>query len=510
MRRQLEEPGVPIGAILIADHSQVRLNPDAYITDVEEAGQLVHDAKLETDAVRRMTMQIAAVDLYQGDLLTGLYEDWIVTERDRLREICMSTLRDVVMRCAGTRQYERAIEYSHRMAQADPLREATYHNLMRLYLAVGRPEDALNQYEVLENLLQKELQTVPSAYLREFAGKLRQAAPSGRASTHARAAESSPQAGASDTRHSISSAQEPTVVLPFQFTRFFGREAELARLTHLLGIGTRLITLTGSGGTGKTRLSIEVGGQVNEKFAGGIWFVPLSELFDPLHLGETLRDSMALPRQTDSPALDQVIDFLNDRRHPCLLILDNFEQITAGGAPVVWTLLNRVPLLQCLVNSRRPLSLPGELDVSVLPLPTPGLDRLGSADAVVPIHLLTCPSVVLFVDRAQSVRSDFQITPRNAVAIATMCEKLEGIPLAIELAAARARVLTPSQMLDRLTERFELLATQRTDKGERHRSLWAAIDWSFHLLPAGVRSLFARVSVFRGGWSLEADRKSVV
>ena len=527
LRRQLEEPGVPTGAILIADHAQVHLNPDAYTSDVEETGQFANAAQVESDADKRLTKQIAAVDLYKGDLLPGFYEDWVVTERDRLRDGYLSTLKDVVITCAKTRQYERAIEYSHRMVRADPIREGTYLNLMRLYLAVGRPEDAVYQYEALETHLRKELQTVPSAQLREVAEKIRQAVPFHRPLSTVRATETRPSEAAPSAQHATLGARHPPRVLPFQFTRFFGREAEVARLTQLLRSTTiesplflspshplapsptdriaRLITLTGPGGSGKTRLSIEVAGQVNEVFAGGIWFVPLSDIADRFLLGETLRDALELPRQTQSPVLDQVIDFLNDRRNPCLLILDNFEQISAGGAPVVWTLLNRVPLLQCLVNSRRPLSLPGEMEVPVLPLPTPVLDIPGSADAVVLAHLLTCPSVALFVDRAQSARSEFQITMRNAADIATICKKLEGIPLAIELAAARARVLTPSQMLDRLGKRFEFLTSERADKGERHKSLWTAIAWSFHLLPAALRRLFARVSVFRGGWSIEAS-----
>src|SRR5262249_28162848 len=159
--------------------------------------------------------------------------------------------------------------------------------------------------------------------------------------------------------------------------------------------------------------------------------------------------------------------------------LDNFEQIAAGGASVVWTLLNRVPALRCLVSSRKPLSLPGEHDFPVPSLPIPVTDAAVSDTSLLPMHLLTYASVSLFVDRAQAVRPEFQITPRNAEAIAALCAKLEGIPLAIELAAARAKALTPSQMVERLSERFELLASRRADKGERHRSLWAAIDWSY-------------------------------
>lgn len=482
LRRQLEGPGITSGAILVADHSQVHLNPDAYTSDVEESDQLVHDAQLETDADKRIALQIAALELYHGELLPGFYEDWVLAERDRLRDAYVSTLGRVVKGLGESREYEQAIEFSHRMLQADPLREDAYNNLMRLYLAVGRPIDALNQYKALASILQKELQTIPSAPLRDLAEKLRLAAPSQRQSIDPREPESHPSEAAPHTRRTSPGAQKSTVRLPFQFTRFFSREVEMARLAELLETKTRLITLTGPGGTGKTRLSVEVAWRAREEFPGGVWFVPLAELIDPLRVGGALRDVLELPRQSQSPALDQVIDFLNDRVNACLLILDNFEQIAAGGAPVVWTLLNRVPLLQCLVNSRQPLSLPGELEIPVLPLPTPAMDAPASSQALLPAQLLAYPSVALFVDRAQSVRSEFQITPRNTEAIAAICEKLEGIPLAIEPAAARARVLTPSQMLERLAKRFELLASRHADEGERHRSLWAAIDWSYHLL----------------------------
>jgi len=504
LRRQLEEPGIPPGAVLFADRSHVRLNQYTFTTDVAEFETLFHTAELEPEQEKRIALQITALDLYHGDLLPGYYEGWILTERDRLRDTYVSMLRQVVKGYAETRQYERAIEYSHRMVQTDPLREGTYHNLMRLYLAVGRPEDALHQYKALENLLQTELQMVPSTFIRELAEQLRQSIPSRVPSTDPRVSESRREEATSDTWRSTRNPAPPTLRLPFQFTRFFGREADLARLSQLLGNDTRLITLTGSGGTGKTRLSIEIAGRVKELFPGGLWFVPLAELDDPIRIGETIRDVLELPRQSHSPALEQVIAFLNALECPSLLILDNFEQIAAGGASGVWTLLNRVPSLRCLVTSRQPLSLPGERVIPVAPLQTPTMEALSPPQSLLPTHLLTYPSVALFVDRAQSARSEFQITPSNAKAIAAICAKLEGIPLAIELASARARVLSPSQMLERLSQRFELLATRGADKGERHRSLWAAIDWSYQLLPPYLQHFLARLSVFRGGWSLEA------
>ncbi len=508
LRRQMEPPGVPAGSVLVADRSQVRLHPAACATDVEEFDRAVRAAESAKEPQPRIALWIAAIEVYRGDLLPTFYEDWILPERDRLRNAYLVALRSIVRECAEARQFDRAIAYAHRIIRADPLREEPYRNLMRLYRAVGHPEEALRQYQELTRLLEKELQTAPSAATRELAQEISQT------SARRPPRESRPAADLPRTEPPRPDPHPPAH-LPMQFTRFYGREEEMTRLAALLHGSSekakshraRIYTLTGPGGTGKTRLSIEVGRQVTGAFAGGVWFVPLDKLRDPLLLGEALRDALRLPRQIQPAALDQVIAYLNGRAQPCLLILDNFEQITDGGAPVVWTLVNRVPLLQCLVTSRSPLSLPGENEIPLLPLPLPDMESLApssSASLPSPAQLMTCPSVVLFVDRAQAARPDFQITPRNAGTIADLCQTLEGLPLAIELAAARARALTPAQMLERLSERFELLESRRADRAERHRSLWGAIEWSYRLLPPDLQRFFARLSVFRGSWSLEA------
>lgn len=514
LRRLLEPPGVPAGSILLADHAQVGLNPRAFTTDVEEFENSLREAEGETEAAARLAIWRGAVDLYRGDLMTGYYDDWLLAERDRLRDLYLTVLRSIVKECAGLRQQERAIEYARRLVQADPLREDSHRILMRLLMAFGRPQEALHQYHECERHLRTVLQTAPSAATRELAAQL----------SHLPSAPRTHQASPSEETSPKETAVVPSLTadvpltprrIPLQFTRFFGREEEMARLVewlHPAALPSPVITLTGAGGSGKTRLSIEVAGRVREAFPGGIWFVPLAEVSDPMRLGEALRDALELPRQSRAHPLDQVAAFLNDRQGAPLLILDNFEQITAGGAPLVWTLLNRVPSLRCLVTSRQPLSLPGEREMPLLSLSFPSLKaRIEKQDAetesvfsLTPAELMAFPSVALFVDRAQSVRSDFQITPRNAEAVAAICGKLEGIPLAIELAAARARAMTPAQILERLAQRFELLASRRPDKEDRHRSLWAAIDWSYHLLSPDLQRLFARLSVFRGGWTLEA------
>lgn len=284
--------------------------------------------------------------------------------------------------------------------------------------------------------------------------------------------------------------------LPLQFTRFFGREAEIARIVEILtSPQTRLLTLTGPGGTGKTRLCLEAAGRFSETFAGAIWFVPLADLSDPGLIPQTILQALNLPLTGSQEPLEQLVAALTN--HSTVLLLDNFEQLIAGGAERVQSLLSRVPTLQCLVTSRQTLGLPGEEEFAVAPLPTPnGSDT--------PERLSVFESVRLFVDRAQNAKPDFRITNSNAPAVAELCDRLEGMPLAIELAAARALVLTPSQMLVQLGSRFEFLVSRKRGIAERQRTLRATMDWSYRLLASDLQRFFARLCMFRGGWTPEA------
>ena len=220
--------------------------------------------------------------------------------------------------------------------------------------------------------------------------------------------------------------------LPLQFTRFFGRGREIAELTALLQLPeTRLVTLSGPGGTGKTRLALQVAERLTQPLSGAVWFAPLADIADPSLIVDTILSSLRVPRVPQREPLDQVVEAL--AKQPCLLVLDNFEHLVEGGTTTIQELLARVPDLTVLVTSRQLLSLSGEQEFALKPLPTPG----GSADT--PERLSTYDSVRLFIDRAQTSRPDFQITNANAPAVAELCDRLEGIPLALELAAARAR-----------------------------------------------------------------------
>ncbi len=284
--------------------------------------------------------------------------------------------------------------------------------------------------------------------------------------------------------------------LPAQFTRFFGRDTEIAQVSSmLLSRDARLVTVTGIGGTGKTRLALEVASRMLESFAGAVWFVTLVDLNDPQLIAGTIAASMHILRSTTLNPLDQAVEALN--RQPSLLILDNLEQFVEEAGRIVRTLLERIPMLTCLVTSRRSLSLTAEREFALSPLMTPNGEHP-------PERLRMCESVKLFLDRAQAVKPDFQVTRQNAPAVAELCDRLEGIPLAIELAAARAGTLAPSQMLQRLENRFDFLVDRKRNARSRHYTLRAVMEWSYELLPKDIQGFFCRLSVFRGGWTLEA------
>lgn len=296
--------------------------------------------------------------------------------------------------------------------------------------------------------------------------------------------------------------------LPLQFTRFFGREKELSTLEALLlDLSVRLVTMTGPGGTGKSRLAVEAAGRLVDSFAGRVWFVPLAELSDPGLVASAILQAMGLEPGEREP-LEQVAAAFSGGR--TLLLLDNYEQLVGArvegtperaGEDVVLALLERVPGVTCLVTSRQLLGLPGEREYPVPPLAIPG-------EGGTPEAMGIFESVRLFVDRAQAVKPDFQVTNTNAPAVAELCNRLEGIPLAIELAAARAQVLSPAQMLQQLGGgpggRFDLLVTRKRGVVERQRALRSTVDWSYRLLSPPLQEFFQRLSVFRGGWSTEA------
>lgn len=290
--------------------------------------------------------------------------------------------------------------------------------------------------------------------------------------------------------------------LPAQTTSFIGRGAELEAATRHLSGTTRLLTLTGTGGTGKTRLSLEAGTRLLDSFRDGVWLVELALINDPARLPGTIIATLGLREEPDRPATDTLLDAL--RRQNLLLILDNCEHLATAVATLGSRLLKTCPDLRILASSRSALGIAGEVTLPVPPLAIFDLHRHRPSGPGLAAQLAGNEAVLLFAERARAVRPDFVIDDSNAAAVAEICSRLDGIPLALELAAARLRLLDPGQIASRLADRFRLLRTSDQQRLPHQQTLQALVDWSHDLLTEQEKILFRRLGVFAGGRSLEA------
>lgn len=285
--------------------------------------------------------------------------------------------------------------------------------------------------------------------------------------------------------------------LPYQHVPLIGRDEELKTLrTLVLKEGVDLLTITGPGGIGKTRLALQLAGDLLRDFEDGVYFVSLASITNPDLVPASITQALGLKIGESQPGVDLLKGHLQDRQ--ILLVLDNFEQVTAA-APLISDLLGAAPHLKILVTSRAVLHLYGEHEFNVPPLGLPDLERLPALEM-----LSRSPAVELFVSRAQAVKVDFKLTGENARSVAEICVRLEGIPLALELAAARIKLFAPRALLNELSHRLGLAVQQSADLLPRHQTLRDAVAWSYHLLDMGEQALFSQLGVFVGGCTLEA------
>ncbi len=482
LRRQLHPPGSEPGYVLMADHSSLSVNVRTVETDVAEFALCVRKANESEDPVPLLRQ---AVELYQGDLLDGYYEEWLMMDRVRYADMFFDSLSKLTRAYAHAGRFAEAIEIANRRLASDPSEERAHRALMRLYIAAGRPRSAMAQFAEMERALAQE-DEVPT----ERALRLRDEA---LAALQTDEPDSESYDGPAKSEDVVAASNRPrTAWLPKYLTRFVGREDELKAIEGLLASDTRLITLTGIGGTGKTRLAVQAAWDLAEAYGHRVFFVNLQDVAEavrvPYEISRTLAHAMGVPDDSAERLLDDVT-----AEGKALLVLDNLEQLVDQGLLDLSALLTRYPNLAVLSTSRQALGLDGEVVLQVRALPVP--EEHHSLE-----QLAENPSIALFVNRAQSARQDFQLTDRTAEAILQLCQKLEGLPLAIELAATWARSLTPSQMLEQVSEHYDRLASRRKDIHARHRSMRAAIDGSFAMLPDEAKNTFVRLSLFAGGW----------
>ncbi|MGH3147698.1 MAG: BTAD domain-containing putative transcriptional regulator, partial [Rubrobacter sp.] len=453
-------------------------------------GRLWVDAKAFEEAAatacrsREPAAYGAAIELYAGELLPGdRYEGWTENRREELRRLYLALLVEVAGIHEQREEYEKGVEALRRVVSEEPAREEAHAGLMRLHALSGRRQEAILQYERLRKALSQEFDAEPGAESRRLYSEI--LAESFRASP-------SPTAGG-PSEEPVDSARHN---LPAPLTSFVGREREMLEARRQLSM-TRLLTLTGAGGSGKTRLALEVARSLVGAYLDGTWLVELAGLSEPELVSQAVATTLKVREQPGRALLDTLLDALGDRE--MLLVLDNCEHLIDASARLAEPLLNSCPRLRVLATSREPLGVGGEVVWQVPPLSLPGTNGVSDAEG-----LLRYEAVRLFVDRARLRLPDFELSWGNAGAAARVCRKLDGIPLAIELACARMGALAVEQVAQRLEDSLGLLTGGGRTAEPRQRTLRATLDWSHNLLGEAERALFGRLSVFAGGWALEA------
>ena len=474
--RDLLEVGAERGAVLATTPTGYQLNTPEETIDSRRFERLAAEGRAALfagDAELARGLLAEAGNLWRGPALADVaYAEFAAHEAARLEELRLSTFEDLADAELALGSHEQLIPRLQSFIGSEPLRERARGQLMLALYRGGRQADALAEYRAARQTLVEQVGIEPGPALQALERAILVQDPSLAA----------PLAGAA----------VPRVDLPAGPTAFVGREDELAEAVRLLQSGrVRLLTLTGSGGIGKTRLGIEVARAVASEERGAV-FVDLSNISEPGLVASTISSALRL-NGSGQPVEEALAGVLQNA--PPLLLLDNFEQLTEA-APLLGRLLAFSEQLQMLVTSRAVLHLRGEHEFPVGPLALPALADDEEAAR-------KSPAVALFVERAQAVKPDFELSRENVADVVALCAALDAMPLAIELAAALVKILTPGELLARFGGPLELPSAAQ-DLPERHRTLRATIDSSYELLDETEQKLFARLAVFAAGWTLEA------
>jgi non-specific serine/threonine protein kinase len=433
-----------------------------------------------------------AVGLYRGPLLEGCSEVWILPEREARQQAYRKALQRLAAYALAGGDTEGAVGYLRRAVAVEPLWEEARRELMAALAKSGDVNAAVQVYQELVHLLRDyDPRVMPGAETSALYHKLR---------AQARCRTSAPTTVSPLTPASSS----PPGYLPRPLTGLVGRGEEVRQVTAQLRL-SRLVTLTGAGGVGKTRLAIEVAEAVREEYADGAWFVELAALSDTSLLAQAVASILEVQEQPGRMLLQTLVNYLKPRA--LLLVLDNCEHLLQACTQLSEVLLRSCAGLRVLATSRQALGISGETAYRVPSLRQPDPHALSLAEKELVAVSAGYDAVRLFVERARAQRSDFALTRHNGLAVAEVCHRLDGIPLAIELAAAQVRALTVEQIVSRLDDRFGLLKGGSRTALPRQQTLRAALDWSYDLLIEPERLLLRRLSVFAGGWTLEAAER---
>jgi DNA-binding SARP family transcriptional activator len=501
LARRALEPELPAtrpsAYLLFQDDLVLLSSPRTLWIDVDA----FRDAATQAHRVRTPDAYRAALALCGGDLLPeDPYEDWVAPRREECRAQFLALLLGQARAHEERGEREQAVEALHRVLLSEPAHEEAHVGLMRLHARGGQRHLALRQYAQLREALARELDAEPDPASQELhaailAGRLPPSLPVSPSTDAGGAGADAAPGERRGARDEAGSPREPPSNLPAQLSSFIGRQREIAEARRLLAT-TRLLTLTGAGGCGKSRLGIELAAAVAPQFPDGVWLAELASLHDPTLLVASVQAALDIPDQPGQAGAGALVGYLRDKR--ALLVLDNCEHLVDACAPLVVTLLRACPRLRVLATSREPLRIDGETIYRVPPLSLPPADRSAGDD------LLRFDAVRLFVERARAVAPTFAITPPSRRPVVEVCRRLDGMPLALELAAARLGLLSIHQIAERLDDCFRLLTAGNRAGLPRHRTLRATLEWSHRLLADPERALFRRLAVFAGGFSLAA------
>lgn len=470
--------------LILSDRYTICLNPREIRVDVAQF-EILSTSHCETDWE-------TAVSLYRGEFLAAFFlpdcapfEEWAAAKRAALQRQAQEVLQRLATHYLENGDLVNAETTIRHQLTLDNLQEGTHRQLLRILAENGRRQEALHHYDTLCELLQDDLAIEPESETISLIDAIR----TGELVTTM--ADSSPQL--------FKQASEPVGPrhnLPQLLTSFIGREKEMADIPDLLS-QNRLVTLTGVGGIGKTTLAIQVGHKILDTFPDGIWLVELAPIADPNLVAQTIAYTLGLWISSNRPILEMLLDFLREKE--CLIIIDNCEHIIQAVVQFARVSSQTCPQLKILATSREILNVPGEALFYVPPLSIPTNEQWTTIE-----QWQQYEAIRLFVDRAALVLPGFQVTPENVTPLVQICQRLDGIPLALELAAARVRILTTAQIAARLDNCFCLLTGGSQAVLPRHQTLRTMVDWSWDLLSDTEQILLSRLSVFAGSMSLEA------